>query len=181
MREPRSLKHGTQSRDGHAQSAPSPQQRSEPGLIPRPRGSRRAARDAAGSAPWGRDPSRGATRRVPNTAPCMRDSGARCPGVRGTSVCRSHGVGGCLSSPAGNAGGGELPGRFQDVLCPCEGQCPLQSPTPEVRCHGSKARGQGPGAEAERLWTRAKARYARFELILHDSQKEKVHRNFFFF
>lgn len=66
------------------------------------------------------------------------------------------------------------------MLCPCEGPCQLQNPTPEVRRHGSKARGQRLGAEAKPLLTRAKARYARCELTLEDSQKENVHHNFFF-
>lgn len=66
------------------------------------------------------------------------------------------------------------------MLCPCEGPCQLQNPTPEVRRHGSKARGQRLGAEAMPLLTRAKARYARCELTLEDSQKENVHHNFFF-
>lgn len=96
MREPRSLKHGTQSRDGHAQSAPSPQQRSEPGLIPRPRGSRRAAaRDAAGSAPWGRDHSPG-RREGCQTPPRVCETAGR--GARGSEAQASAGVTGSVAA-----------------------------------------------------------------------------------
>lgn len=95
MRERRSLKHGTQSRDGHTQSAPSPQQRSEPGLIPRPRGSRRAARDAAGSAPWGRDHSRG-RREGCQTLPRVCETAGR--GARGSEAQASAGVTGSVAA-----------------------------------------------------------------------------------
>ena len=73
-----------------------------------------------------------ATGRVPGITLCIQDNRARCPRVRRQKHLSESPSCWLPEFTHRERQGSQLPDRFQDVFCPCEGYWELQNPSPKV-------------------------------------------------